>query len=186
MFKLRSQLSSPSTIRNILVPLLRSNKINGTIINTNNTATLIQRTFYSNIKLENQNNNDVKEKEGSDIQQIKKLDLQELKNDKNFDYELFEKKKKVIDKKYEEYVKLAESKADFEWYEKLILYPILAVIAYYSALWCVEYLKEDSPPFKRALERGERKRQRENKKLWEEIVTERNKIVELRESENNK
>ncbi|KAF0985127.1 hypothetical protein FDP41_000166 [Naegleria fowleri] len=132
------------------------------------------------MKLSN-NTKEIKETESSEIQEIKKLDLQELKNDKNFDYELFEKKKKVIDKQYEEYVKLAETRVDFEWYEKIILYPVLFVIAWFGANWLVDYLKEQSPPFKRALDRSNRKSKKEREQLWKEIVEERNKIVEERE-----
>ena len=128
---------------------------------------------------------EIKAKQGTEIAELKKLDLQELKNDKNFDYELFEKKKKVIDKQYEDMVKITETKVDFEWYEKLIIYPILMFLAYWAATVAVDYLKTDSPPFKRALERGEKKRKQEKQKLWEEIVEERNKIVEEREKKQN-
>ncbi|KAG2381740.1 hypothetical protein C9374_006124 [Naegleria lovaniensis] len=127
------------------------------------------------------NTKEIKETESSEIQEIKKLDLQELKNDKNFDYELFEKKKKVIDKQYEDYVKLAETKVDFEWYEKLIVYPLLFVITWFAVQWLLEYLKEQSPPFKRALDRAEKKTKKEREQLWKEIVEERNRIVAERE-----
>ena len=81
--------------------------------------------MHSNSQLLNQTK-ELKEKESTEIQEIKKLDLEEF------------------------------------------------------ALWLVEYLKADSPPYKRLLDRGERRRKKEKAKIWEEIVLERNKIVEER------
>lgn len=106
-----------------------------------------------------------------------KIDMEQLKNDKDFDYDYFKEKKKLIDQHYE--ISIPPLWPSLRWYQWILFFIFAEVLSMIWEQFHLAYLRQRGPMMRRTVEMGLLTKQLEEEELWESVIAKRRNKVKV-------